>query len=220
MAERPVVEEGTVAQSSGAGAGAGRRPLGRAPGNETLLTTEQRHQHEDSMKNTPLTCTCTESSSGEVRTYRHTRTHTYVRTHMYTHAHTHIGRGTDQAQQETHLAPRHMHTWLDRQGRVPSPLAAPDDVWARVEHGAQNCLPEGLRFRFLWVPLGHLGAGAGSWRKISVLLSTRLHLGPPGRRHHSWMYPRRTGLGGTPHYNPFRVVAPSSHTIRSESPCH
>lgn len=56
----------------------------------------------------------------------------------------------DQAQQEMNLEPRHMHTWLDRQGRVPSLLAAPADVWARVEHGAQNCLPEGLRFRFLW----------------------------------------------------------------------
>lgn len=152
---------------------AGRRPLGRAPGKETLLTTEQRHQHEDSMKNTPLTCTCTESSSREVCTYRHTRTLTYVRTYTHTHVHTrtHTRKGMARTRHNRRRTSAHAHL-AGQTGRIPSPLAAPAHVWERVQHGPRTP----ARGAALRVPLGHRAAGAGPWRRIAVLPSTRLHL--------------------------------------------
>lgn len=129
------------------------------------------------MKNTPLTCTCTESSSREIRTYRHTRTHMYVRTYTHTcthtHTHTHVrawhGPGT------TGDAPQHMHTWLDRQGGFRlrwQPLPMSGRGWSTGPRTP-------ARGAALRVPLGHRVAGAGPWRRIAVLLSTRLHLALP-----------------------------------------
>lgn len=154
-----------MAQSSGAGAG--RRPLGRELGNETLLTTEQRHQHEDSMKNTPPTCTCTESSSREVHTYRHTHAHTYVRTHARTRTHTRKGVAWTRHNRRHTSA----HAHLAGQTGAGS-ISAGSPCRCLGEGGARG--PElPARGAALRVPPGHLGAGAGSWRKISVLLSTR-----------------------------------------------
>lgn len=109
------------------------------------------------MTATPRTCTCTESSSREVRTDRHTHT-----------THTHTCKGVARPG-TTGDAPRHMHTWLDRQAAGSVSTGSPSRRPREAQHGAQSC----LRGAALPVPLGHRGVlGLVPGGKPSVLLST------------------------------------------------